>query len=294
MKLHGIIPALITPFSEDEELDLDGLRWMLDYVIEAGVHAIFVSGSTGEAYAMSADERIKLFEEAVKHVGGRVPLGAGTGANTTRDTVRLSQRAEAAGCDYISVITPSFITPSAPQLYQHYSAVAEAVKIPVLLYGNPQRTNNYLSTELVARLAGDHENIKGMKDSTGDLTQFASYIRECPDDFWAIMGRDSLVLAALQYGAVGAICATANIVPEVLVKLYDSFQAGNIEEALRLQRLIVPLRQAFALGSFPAMIKHAVKLLGRRGGPPRRPIGWLTRSEEEKLIPILKDLGCKL
>ncbi len=294
MKLHGIIPALITPFAEDEELDLDGLRWMLDYVIGAGVHAVFVTGSTGEAYAMSVDERIKVFEVATQHVAGRVPVGGGTGANTTREVVRLGEAAEAADCAYVSITTPTFITPSVEELYDHFSAAAEAVKIPVLLYANPARTGSGLPTQLVARLAKDHPNIKGIKDSTGDLQQFAAYVRECPDDFWAIMGRDSLVLAGLQYGGVGAICATANIVPEVLVRLYDCFQAGDLREALRLQQLVNPLREAFALGSFPAMIKHAVNLLGRPAGVPRRPTKGLSASEEAKLIPILRNLGCKL
>ena len=294
MELRGIIPALITPFADDEELDPDGLRWMLDYVIGAGVHAVFVSGSAGEAYAMSVDERIKVFELAVEHVAGRVPVGAGTGANTTRDAVRLSQAAEAAGCDYVSIITPSFITPSAAELYDYFSAAAESVQLPVLLYGNPARTNNPLPTELVARLSRDHSNIRGIKDSTGDLQQFAAYIRECPDDFWAIMGRDSLVLAGLQYGAVGAICATANIVPEVLVRIYEHFQSGDVREALRLQQMINPLREAFALGSFPAMLKHAVRLLGRPAGVLRRPLKWLSAADEAKLIPLLKSVGCDL
>jgi len=291
MQLHGIIPALITPFGEDEELDLDGVRRMLDYTIEAGVHAVFVSGSTGEAYAMSLDERIRLFECAVEHVGKRVPVGAGTGANATRDVVRLSQAAEAAGCDYVSIITPSFITPSAEEMYEHYAAAAESVKLPVLLYGNPARTNNPLPTGLVARLARDYPNIKGIKDSTGDLQQFAGYVRECPEDFWTIMGRDSMVVAGLQYGGVGAICGSANIVPDILVRMYEAFRSGDLEEALRLQRMVIPLREAFALGSFPAMLKHAVKLLGLPSGVLRRPLRWLNSADEAKLAAILKTLG---
>ena len=294
MQIHGIIPALITPFAEDEQVSVDGVRGMLDFVIEGGVHSVFVSGSTGEAYAMSVEERIRLFEVASTHVAGQVPVGAGTGANTTRDVVSLCRAAEAAGCDYVSILTPCFITPSVAELYDHFSAAAEAVRLPVLLYSNPARTTNPLPTALVARLARDQANIRGIKDSSGDLHQFAAYIRECPDEFWAIMGRDSLVLASLHYGGVGAICATANLVPEVLVRIYDCFQAGNLEEALRLQRLVNPLREAFSLGSFPAMIKHAAKLLGRPAGMLRRPLTWLSASDEEKLIPILKSLGCKL
>lgn len=292
MTLAGIIPALITPFRQDEELDLDGLRWMLDYVIEAGVHAVFACSSTGEAYALSFEERVELYEATVTHVRGRVPVGVGTGANTTREVVRLCQAAEAAGCDYVSILTPSFITPSVEELYDHYAAAAEAVKIPVLLYGNPARTANPLPTSLVARLARDHPTIRGIKDSTGDLQQFAAYIRDCPPDFWTIMGRDSMVLAGLVYGGAGAICGTANIVPEALVRLYDAFQAGDLTEALRLQRLVNPLREAFSIGSFPAMIKHAVNMLGRPGGALRRPIRPLSREQEAKLTPVLRELGC--
>ncbi len=294
MQLHGIIPALVTPFDAQEELDLDSLRWMLDYVIEAGVHAVFVSGSAGEAFAMSIPERIKVFETTVQHVAGCVPVGAGTGATTTRDVVTLCRAAEAAGCDYVSIITPSFIKPSAEELYDHFAAAAESVTLPVLLYGNPARTNISLPAELVARLARDYPNIKGIKDSSGDLQLFAAYIRECPSDFRAIMGRDSLVLAALMYGGVGAISATANIVPQVLVKIYDSFRAGDLQEALRLQRLLNPLREAFSLGTFPAMIKHALRLLGRPGGMLRRPLKPLSSADEARLVPILRNLGCQV
>lgn len=294
MKLHGIIPALITPFDEYENVDFDGFCEMLDFVIDAGVHAVFVSGSTGESYAMSVDERIELTGLAIRHIAGKVPVGAGTGANSTRDVVRLCVAAEESGCDYVSVITPTFITPSVDQLYDHFAAAAETVSIPILLYGNPARTQNRLPASLVARLARAYPNIRGIKDSSGDLQQFAAYVRECPEGFWSIMGNDAMVLAGLQYGAVGAICATANIVPGVLVQLYESFMAGDIEEALHHQKLIIPLREAFALGSFPAMLKHATRMLGLPSGRPRRPIGWLTTAQEEHLVPVLESLGCQI
>jgi 4-hydroxy-tetrahydrodipicolinate synthase len=291
MKIEGIIPAVVTPFDRDANLDLGALKVIIERLLEAGVHGIFVVGSTGEFWALSRQEKRSIFETAVETVAGRVPVYAGTCANCTAETVLLSKEAESAGCDFVSVLTPSFIKPSDDELYLHYKAVVEAIKIPIILYSNPARTNILLSTRLVQRLAQDFERMAGVKDSSGDLTQTAEYIDNTPERFCAIAGRDTLIFATLMMGGRAAIAATSNIVPEIVVGIYENFRQGNLVEARNLQSQLAPLRLAFALGSFPSVIKEAAELRGLPAGPCRRPIGPLTPENREKLKDILQKMG---
>lgn len=294
MKIKGVIPAVVTPFQRDEKLDLGALRVIIERLLKAGVHGIFVVGSTGEFWALSREEKRKIFETAVETVAGRVPVYAGTCANTTAEAVLLSKDAEDAGCDFVSVLTPSFIKPSDDELYLHYKAVVEAIKIPIILYSNPARTNILLSTSLVQRLAEDFEQMAGIKDSSGDLTQTADYINTTPERFRIIAGRDTLIFATLVMGGPAAIAATANIVPEIVVNIYENFARGNLDEARNLQKKLAPLRLAFSFGSFPSVIKEAAELTGLPAGPCRRPIGPLLPENREKLKIILQKLGVEI
>ena len=291
MKIKGVIPAVVTPFQRDEKLDLGALRVIIERLLKAGVHGIFVVGSTGEFWALSREEKRNIFETAVETVSGRVPVYAGTCANTTDEAVFLSKDAEDAGADFVSVLTPSFINPSDDELYLHYKAVVEAIKIPVILYSNPPRTNILLSTSLVHRLAQDFERMAGIKDSSGDLAQTADYINTTPERFRVIAGRDTLIFATFMMGGRAAIAATANIVPEIVVGIYENFARGNLDEARNLQKKLAPLRLAFSLGSFPSVIKEAAELIGLPAGPCRRPIGPLSPENREKLKNILQEMG---
>ncbi|KPJ63103.1 MAG: dihydrodipicolinate synthase [Planctomycetes bacterium DG_23] len=294
MKIEGIIPAVVTPFDKDENLDLGALKVIIGRLLEAGVHGIFVVGSTGEFWALSPEEKRRIFEAAVETVAGKVPVYAGTCANSTAETVLLSKEAESAGCDFVSVLTPSFIKPSDEELYLHYKAVVDAIKIPAILYSNPARTNILLSTSLVRRLARDFEQVAGIKDSSGDLTQTAEYINSTPERFSVIAGRDTLIFATLMMGGPAAIAATSNIVPEIVVGIYENFSQGNLDEARKLQRQLAPLRLAFSLGSFPSVIKEAAELKGLPAGPCRRPIGPLTPENREKLKNILQRMEVEI
>ena len=290
--IKGIIPAMVTPFNEDESLNEDGLRIVIDRLIDKGVHGIFTIGSTGEFWAMSVEEKRRVYEITVEATGKRVPVYLGTCANTTAEAVVLSEYAQEAGAECISVLTPSFIRPTDDELFDHYAAIAKSVDIPVLLYGNPARTGVPLSTALVARLASAFENIVGIKDSTGDLTQSMEYVLKCPKDFKLIMGRDTLIFAALMHGAAAAIAASANVAPEIAVGIYENFVAGDLEEALRFQRKLAPLRLAFTLGSFPVVLKEGAEMVGLPAGPARPPIGPMTPENREQLRRILIELDC--
>jgi len=288
MKIHGIIPAMVTPFRADEALNEDALRQLVNHLITGGVHGLFPTGSQGEFYALTPDEKQRVWEIVVDEAAGRTPVYAGTGAITTREVIALNKRAERAGIQAVSVLTPLFITPTQEELYRHYSSIADATTLPVLLYNNPGRTGVHLSADLVGRLA-EHPNIIGVKDSSGDLSLTLEYLRQTDSDKFAVlMGRDTLIYAGLLHGAAGAIAATANVAPGLVVAIYEAFKAGDLDRALAAQNALAPLRQAFALGTFPGVIKHALALLGIPAGPARGPVGALSPENEAKLRQILE------
>jgi len=287
--VKGIIPAMVTPLDQDEKLDESGIREVINYLIESGIHGIFVCGSQGESYAFSEDERKRIIELAVDEVNGRVPVYAGTGSTTTKATIDLSRYALDVGADAVTLVTPYFIRPSQDELYMHYKRVAESVDIPVVLYNNPGRTNVNLEAETVKRLA-EIDNIVGIKDSSGDLTLTAQYIMECPEDFSVLAGRDSLILATLLYGGRGAVAATANVAPRLVVGIYENFIRGDLERAKELQFKLLPLRLTFSLGTFPVVVKEAMNLLGKPSGPARSPVSSLPEEKRKRLKLLLKDL----
>jgi len=290
LMVRGIIPAMVTPLDEREEVDELGVREVINYLIEAGVHGVFVCGSQGESYALTEDEKRMVIKVAVEEVNGRVPVYAGTGATTTMEVVRMSRYAMDVGADAVSVITPYFVKPNQDELYMHYKRVAEAVDIPVVLYNNPAVTGVNLDVKTVKRLA-EAGNVAGIKDSSGDLTLTAEYIASCPRGFSVLAGRDSLILATLVYGGKGAIAATANVAPELAVGIYENYVRGDLDKALELQFKLLPLRLAFSLGTFPVVVKEAMKLLGKRGGPSRSPVCSLSQESREKLRKTLVEIG---
>ncbi len=289
--VRGLIPALITPMTCDEALDEAGLERLLDYVIDAGAHGVFAGGTAGEAWALSVEEKIRLFQWTVGYTAGRVPVFLGTAANCTSEAVRLAEAAQIAGADCLSVLTPSFVTPDPVEMFNHFAAIARSVDLPVLLYDLPARTGNSLSVDLVMRLAGAFGNIVGIKDSSGDFTRTLDYLRLAPEGFRVIMGRDSLIYAALVHGAAGAIAASANVAPELGVGVYERYMSGDTEGALGFQKRLAPLRSAFSLGTHPAMLKAGAELAGAAGGPPRRPVSRLSGDDLQALKVLLSRMG---
>jgi 4-hydroxy-tetrahydrodipicolinate synthase len=287
---RGIVPALVTPFNNDESLNLRALARLLEHVLDAGVHGVFVLGSQGEYFAIEPGEKKRVIEATLDAVAGRVPVYAGTGATTTREAVSLTKMAEDAGVDAVSVITPAFIVPSQDEMYEHYRAIAASTTLPVLLYGNPARTGNSLAVGLVARLASI-DNIVGIKDSSGDLAMTAAYITATPPSFRVFAGRDTLVLGTLLYGGAGSVAATGNVAPRLLVDIYDSWQCGDIEAARTSQAQLARLRETFTLGTFPAVIKEALGMVGIDAGPCRRPVGDLSEQARERLRNVLESLN---
>ena len=290
LAVKGIIPAMVTPLDRNEEIDEAGIRGIINYLIDSGVHGIFVCGSQGESYALTEDEKKRVIEISVDEVNGRVPVYAGTGAVTTKMTIELSRYAVNVGADAVTIVTPYFIKPSQDELYVHYKRIAESVDSPILIYNNPGRTNVNLEAETVKKLA-EIDNIVGIKDSSGDLTLTAQYIMKCPDEFAVLAGRDSLILATLLYGGKGAVAATANVAPRLVVGIYENFIKGDLEKARELQFKILPLRLAFSLGTFPVVVKEAMNLMRKPSGPAKSPVSPLPEEKKRKLKLLLEELN---
>ena len=286
----GIIPAMVTPITSDGKINVAALRKLTNYLIEGGVHGLFPVGSQGEFYALTFEEKKQIIEIVVEETGGRVPVYAGTGAITTREAVALTQMAEAAGVNAVSVVTPYFIRPNDTELMEFFAAVAKATRLPVLLYNNVGRTGVNISADFVVR-ASKIENIVGIKDSSGDLTLTAEYIRRTDEKFSVLAGRDTLIYGTLCYGGKGAIAATANVAPKVIVEIYEAFQTGDMKRSLEAQFRLAPLRLAFDLGTFPVVIKEALNLIGIDAGIGIPPVGGINPKAKEELKEILKNMG---
>jgi 4-hydroxy-tetrahydrodipicolinate synthase len=291
MQIRGIIPPVATPMQSNEDLDLPRLKWFLDHLITEGVHGIFVLGTNSEFYALDEREKQEVIATAVGHVNKRVPVMAGTGAETTREAVRLTKMAEREGADAVSVITPYFILPSQQEIYDHFRRVAEATSLPVLLYNNPATCGGVkIEVETVARLA-EIPNIIGVKDSSGDLQNTNEFIRAVPDRFAVMMGRDTLIFPALVFGARGAVPATGNIAPALLVEIYETFARGDLAASKAAQLRLNPLRLALGLGTAPGGVKAALTLLGKSIGPCRSPVAGLPPDKQEKMRAVLRQVG---
>ena len=230
-----------------------------------------------------------MIEVVVEETRGRVPVYAGTGAVTTREAIALTKMAEEAGVSAVSILTPFFIRPNEEELFEHYTAIAKTTRLPILLYNNPQRTGINISAEFVAR-ASQVENIVGIKDSSGDLTLTSEYIRRTGGTFSVLAGRDTLIYGTLCYGGKGAIAATANVAPKVIVEIYEAFQKGDLKRSLEAQFRLAPLRLAFDLGTFPVVIKEALNLIGIDAGVGVPPVGGITPKAKAELKEILKNM----
>lgn len=287
-ELKGIVVPIVTPMNEDESINTDELRRQVDRQIEAGIHGIFPFGTNGEGYILDFDDKKLVLETVVEQVAGRVPVYAGTGCISTKETIEQCKMAEAAGADILSVITPSFAKASQHELIEHYTKVAEAVpNMPIVLYNIPMRTGNALEPETVVELA-KIDNIIGAKDSSGDWNNLSAYIELTKDmDFGVLSGNDALILKALKAGAKGAIAGCANVYPKNMVGIYENWAKGDLEAAETCQNNVAALRACFKYGNPNTVVKTAVNLLGYPVGKCRAPFNYLCPEGVEALKAAL-------
>ena len=232
--IKGVIPPIVTPTDENDVIKESVQREIVDHIIKGGVHGILALGSNGEFYGLDPEQQERSGQIIIDQAAGRVPVYFGIGSITTRECVSWAKKAEALKADAISVLHPMFLGPNDEEMYQHFKAVAEATSLPVLIYNNPDRMRCGVSASLLERLA-DIPNIVGVKESSGDMTLTAEFIRRTRDkgkDFKVIAGRDILILSTLVYGGAGTVASSANIVPELVVEIYNKYMAGDMQGAL--------------------------------------------------------------
>ena len=296
--IKGIIPPILTPMNNDAEQSVNygELRNQVERLLAGGVHGIFPVGTNGEAYILSEKEKEGILETVIDQVQGRVPVYAGTGCVSTAETIRLSKTAQRLGADALSVVTPYFAAASQKELYDHYTAVAKAVDLPIILYNIPPRTGNKLLPETVQALCRDVDNIVGAKDSSGDIENLKAYIRltrELDKDVAILAGNDGAILTCLKEGGAGGIAGRANIWPNALASIYDRFMAGDLEGAQQAQDAIAALQTVFKFGNPNTIIKKAVALLGYPVGDCRRPFCHVPEEGIEALKQVLSDVAAK-
>ncbi|MBW7571416.1 dihydrodipicolinate synthase family protein [Caproiciproducens faecalis] len=271
--MRGIVVPLLTPIDKDERIDETKLRKMVDHVIKGGVLGILAFGSNGEFYMVDEDESERGLKIILDQTKGRVPVYYGIGAIKTRKCIQLAQMAERAGASAVSILQPMFLKPTDDELYEHFKAIAQSVpNTPVLLYNNPGRTGYTLSANLVNRLSHEVENIVGIKDSSGDMTQTSNFVRITRDvNFKVFGGKDTLIFSALAIGAAGCIATTANVFPELVTSIYARFSKKDYEGALEAQYKLDPVRLLMDKASFPVATKDYANLTGLDVGEPYRP-----------------------
>ena len=289
----GVIVPMVTPFNRDEEqsINYEAAEQLLEKLISEGADGIFTFGSNGEFHVCSPDEKIKFSKFIIEKTAGRLPVYVGTGACSTKEALYMSREAEAIGADALSVINPYFLGISDQQLIEYFKTVAASVKIPVLLYNIPKGTGKNISKEVVEQLV-TIENIKGIKDSSGNIDNLKDYLDAAAGhDVDVLVGSDGKISEAHALGVQGAIAGTANLITKVVVDLWKALEAGNAEEAARLQADIEPIRDVLHLGSTPQTLKRSLELAGYPVGPARFPVTEVTEDIDEKIYVMLDHYG---
>lgn len=261
MQLKGSFPALITPM-KNGHVDEDAFRKFVNWQIKEGSHGLVPVGTTGESPTVTPEEHKRVVEMAIEVAAGRVPVIAGTGSNNTEEAIEYTLHAKKAKADAALIVVPYYNKPTQDGIYAHFSAIARAVDIPILVYNVPSRTVANISVETLARLAKDHANIIGTKDASADLTRPSRQREMSGEDFIQLSGEDGTALGFNAHGGVGCISVTANVAPRLCAEFQKATLAGDYRTALKLQDRLMPLHTALFVETSPAPVKYAVSLLG--------------------------------
>jgi len=275
----GSLVALITPMRDDGSVDERAFAHFVEWQVAQGTHGVVPVGTTGESPTLSHDEHRRVVEIAVEVAGGRIPVIAGAGSNSTSEAIELTRHAKKAGADAALIVTPYYNKPTQEGLYLHFKAIADAVDLPIIIYNIPPRSVVDMSVATMARLA-QHTNIVGVKDATANLARPLHTSRDCGRSFCQLSGEDHTALAFLAAGGVGCISVTANVAPRLCSEMHMAWQDGQIARAMGLQDRLVPLHDSLFAETSPAPVKYAASLLGHgsdRCRLPLAPIGAATR-----------------
>jgi len=289
VNFQGSITALITPML-DGAVDEDAYRKLIEWQIAEGTNGLVPVGTTGESPTLSHEEHARVVEICVETAAGRVPVIAGTGSNNTSEAIWLTQHAEKAGADGVLVVTPYYNKPTQEGLYQHYKAINDATKLPILIYNIPPRSVINMTVETMARLS-KLENIVGQKDATADLTRPSLQREASGKDFIQLSGEDGTALAYMAHGGRGCISVTANVAPKLCSQFQAACLAGDFAKALEIQDILMPLHDALFVESNPAPVKYAAELLGLCSAQVRAPLVEMQDSSKAIVRDAMKKAG---
>jgi len=288
--IKGSIVAIVTPMFEDSSLDLPSFRALIDFHIEQGTDAIVVAGTTGESPTVDVEEHTLLITEAVKHAAGRIPVIAGTGANSTKEAIDLALFSKRAGADASLSVVPYYNKPTQEGLYLHFKAIAEAVDMPHILYNVPGRTVADMSNDTVLRLA-QIPNIVGIKDATGNIERGSDLLQRAPKDFAIYSGDDASTLALILLGAHGTISVTANVAPKLMHEMCMAALNGELERAREINFRLLGLHRHLFIEANPIPVKWAVSRLGLAMNTLRLPLTPLSPSAYDVVEQAMYQAG---
>lgn len=289
----GIVVPIVTPVTADGRFNEAAYRDLIEYLASNGIHGVFPFGTTGEFYAFDLGFYTHILEVTKDAVRGRMDIYAGANDITTKGAANIAKAVEkVGGIDALSVLTPMFVSQTQYEVSEYYREIAAETSLPIIIYNNKPKTNVTVEPATVAKLA-EIDNIIGVKDSTGDMTNTEEYLRLTRGipGFHVMMGRDTLIYAALCYGAAGAIASCANVAPRIAVDIYENFKAGKFAEALDAQFKLSALRIATNKGTFPVTLKEALKLIGHDCGDCVKPIQPLSDAQRAELREVLVGMG---
>ncbi|WP_169799891.1 4-hydroxy-tetrahydrodipicolinate synthase [Desulfolucanica intricata] len=285
-----ILTAMVTPFNQDLQVDLNLAKNLARHLVKLGNDGIVVSGTTGESPTITKQEKLDLFKAVVEEVGGQATVVAGTGGNNTAESVELTKEAEKLGVDGVMLVVPYYNKPSQEGLYQHFKVVAESTDLPVILYNIPGRSAINMTPATVARLA-EIDNIVGIKEAAGNMDQVAELKRLLPSDFAIYSGDDSLTLPMLSVGCKGIISVAGHIIADKIKEMINAYTSGNITLAAELHLKLFPVFKGMFITSNPTPVKTALNMIGVQVGGVRLPLVNATEQEKETIKNLLKEFN---
>ncbi|OPB31894.1 4-hydroxy-tetrahydrodipicolinate synthase [Bartonella sp. AR 15-3] len=289
--LKGALTALITPFNEDGVIDEKSFCNFVEWQIEQGIHGVSPVGTTGESATLSHEEHKRVVELCVKQVAKRVPVVAGAGSNSTDEAMKLAQHAERVGADAVLVVTPYYNKPNQKGLYAHFSAVAKAISIPIVIYNIPGRSVVDIAVETMKNLCQDFKNIIGIKDATGKIERVSEQREKCGQNFIQLSGDDRTALGFNAHGGVGCVSVVSNVAPKLCAELYTACHRGDYNTALELNNRLMPLNRGIFIEPNPAGIKYAAAKLGLCSDIVRLPIVPLEDTTKKIIDSALQYAG---
>lgn len=287
MNFGQVLTAMVTPFDNNENIDFDATRALVNHLIENGSDALVIAGTTGESPTLTTEEKISLYKFVVEVVDRRVPVIAGTGSNNTRASISLTKRAEEAGVDAVMLVTPYYNKPTQEGLYQHFSTIAAATSLPVMLYNIPGRSVVNIDPATIIRLS-QIENIVSVKEASGDLDAATEIIRDTPDDFSVYSGEDSNTLPFISIGGTGIVSVSSHVIGNEMQQMIQSFREGDFAFAARVHQKLVPVMHAIFSAPSPSPVKAALNAKGVQVGGVRLPLLSLTEAEEADVLSELE------